>query len=408
MEEHVHNEVVVESRYPRLSWGAIFAGMVVVLSLSWLFQFLGLAMGVSLADAYDSSTIEGALDEGAAVWMVVSWLLAFFIGSLVAARLAGPIDDFAGMLHGLTLWGLSTLIMAVLTYYSVSTLIGVGQSVITTTASGVATAGTTAGAAVGDVVYGVGSMTNQVLQSELADNVQSRLIDRSIEIAASADAEVSEQDIRRAINGLDDRTVRRIVNDLTNKDTDGAAELLANATQISTENANDIVEAVYEELEEAIGNPDNNQPLTADVKSQIIKRADDYLASLDAQGGPQVTPKDVRQAIRDLDAESVESIALELAGGDVDGAKRVVVRRTDLSKAQIDDLFEGITPDIDVYIEEYTTALNEWSEDVVDYTQSILWVTFGGLAISLVVALGGGWLGATSSHEAYGNHVVRS
>ncbi|WP_339750141.1 hypothetical protein [uncultured Rubinisphaera sp.] len=57
----------IECNYPVISWGAIFAGLVVVLSLGWLLHLLGLAFGVSVAGAMDSANMEGGLSVGATI-----------------------------------------------------------------------------------------------------------------------------------------------------------------------------------------------------------------------------------------------------------------------------------------------------------------------------------------------------
>src|SRR5690606_10667780 len=88
-----HQVAVDEEVYPRISWRAVIAGVVVLMALSWLMHLLGAATGMSVADATDSATMEGGLPVASSIWMIVSWLIAFFVGGLVAARLAGNISD---------------------------------------------------------------------------------------------------------------------------------------------------------------------------------------------------------------------------------------------------------------------------------------------------------------------------
>lgn len=396
--DHTHETVVVANDYsPRISWRAVLAGVVVVLSLSWLFHLLGLAVGLSVADSYDSVTIEGGLDDAAAIWIVVSWLVTFFIGALVTARLAGILDDFSGMLHGLVLWGVATIAMVYLSYVGVSSLLQTGKSVIAATAQGVSATAQTVGSTAADM----GSVARQAVDTQFAESIQNRLADSAIEVAANTDSELSEQDLRSAINDLNQRTLRRIVSDLTNNDQEGAAEIIAEATSLSQNDAEAIVEAAYEQLEEAIGNPDNDEPLTEDLQNQLANQVDSYIAEMDARGGPETTPRDVRQAIDRLDAEAVRQLGMKLVNGDARGAKRVLAQNTNLSRGQIDDVYEGASNALQQEVEEYETALNQTMEEVTDYSQAIVWVIFGGSAIALVVSLAGGWLGATSTREAY-------
>ena len=104
----------------RISWGAVFAGVVVVLAAQLLLGTLGIGIGAStVSPTTQQYPVEG-LGTGAAVWFGISTLLALFAGGLVAGRLAGMPLRMDGMLHGLVVWGLSTL----LTFYLLTTAVG--------------------------------------------------------------------------------------------------------------------------------------------------------------------------------------------------------------------------------------------------------------------------------------------
>ncbi|MFG0332322.1 MAG: hypothetical protein ACF8TS_03075, partial [Maioricimonas sp. JB049] len=90
-------EVVTNlDRPPLLSWGAIVGGVVFLVASSWLLNLLGFAMGVSVADATDGDAINNGLSIGAIVWIILSALIAYFLGSLLTARLSGKIDSTVG------------------------------------------------------------------------------------------------------------------------------------------------------------------------------------------------------------------------------------------------------------------------------------------------------------------------
>ncbi|TWT85771.1 hypothetical protein Pla123a_05780 [Posidoniimonas polymericola] len=407
MEEHVvhdgphsHTHTTIQephALWPRLSWGAIFAGLVVTLSLCWLLHMFGLALGVSISDAYDSATMEGGLDDAAAAWTIVSWLIAFFIGSMVAARLAGSIDDFAGMLHGLTLWGVGTLAAVAISYYGLSMLLGVGQSALSATAS----VAVDATQAVGSAAQTTGQAVGSALQTQTAQRVKNRLADQAVEMAANVDQQLSEQEIRDAVNSLDERTIRRLSQDLLDNDSDGAAELLSGATELSKSDARALVNGVYEEVEETIGDPDNEKPLREDLKQKLAGQVSGYAESLDAEGGPEVKRAEIREAIRELDAAAAQQIAMAMYNGKPEEAKRALARNTTLSSDEIEELWEGASTAIEEEIESYKQAAHEMAETAGDYAQAVLWVTFGGAATALAVALLGGWLGAHTGRATY-------
>jgi len=91
----------------RLSWGAVFAGLVVAIALQLTLTLLGAAIGFS---AWQPGESTGALGVGAAIWAIVSVLLSLFIGGRTTGRLAGILTRTDGILHGILLWALSTIV----------------------------------------------------------------------------------------------------------------------------------------------------------------------------------------------------------------------------------------------------------------------------------------------------------
>ncbi len=413
MTEHVHEQPehlrsrdvayhhrpvrVADPGHPFVSWGAIFAGLVVLLGLSWLLHLLGLAFGVSVSDAAD--TTEG-LPTGAVIWMVLSWMIAFFVASLATARLAGFIDDVAGMLHGFVVWGLGTVAILIMGWMGVSSLLQTGQQVAATAAQGMVAAGSGAASAVGYTASGVASAAEMV-SNQFGNQIQDRLADEAAEIAADSSAQLSAAEMRNVIYSLDERTMRRVVLDLTNNDREGAAQLMADTTELSLQDARALVNSAYSELEQQLGNPENEAPLTQDLQNQLASGIDGYVATLDARGGAQVTEQDVRRAVASLDADAVQGIASRLAAGDANGAKRILVQNTSLSTEQVNELYEGAMAGVEQEVQQYRQELNQAIEAVSTYTSQVLWVAFVGTALALLVSLGGGWLGADTTRRLH-------
>ena len=105
----------------RVSWSAIFAGVVVTLSAQLLLSLLGVAIGLGTIDPATADT-PGAtsLGIGAGLWWLVSTIVSLVLGGYTAAWLAGIGRRFDGMLHGLVTWGVTLL----LTLYLLSSAIG--------------------------------------------------------------------------------------------------------------------------------------------------------------------------------------------------------------------------------------------------------------------------------------------
>lgn len=403
-EHHVRKETLVErSRYPHISWGAILAGVVVLLATSWMLHLLGLAIGVSLADSYDSVTMEGTLTQGGALWCVLTWIASFFVGSLVAARLCGSADDTAGMLHGVTLWGTSTVAIAMLGYLGLSTLFATGSSALSATASGLATATTSVASVTATGAQKTASAVVGLVDEELADTVSQRLKSTASEAIAAIDeeggVEVSEDDIRSAIDDLSDQSLNDLVAELTDGNTEGAVELLVDETELTEEQADALISGAYEKLEERFGNPENEEGLAGDLQNQLAEGVDGYVASLDAKGGPEVSEQDVQQAIEDLDAGELQAVSYALLQGKKKQAKKLLANSTDLSKKQINDLVKGVSKGIEEEIEQYQEQANDAVEVVSDYSRGLLWLSFTGAALGLAISVLGGWLGTEASER---------
>ena len=132
----------------RLSWSAIFAGLVTAIVLELVFSLLGLAIGLGAIDTGDTARSMGI---GAAIWAVVTAIIALFIGGWVAGRVSGPRTSGNGALHGFVLWGLSTLVAVWLIASGVGALaggaFGLASNVLSGTAAGVTQGATQVGAA---------------------------------------------------------------------------------------------------------------------------------------------------------------------------------------------------------------------------------------------------------------------
>jgi hypothetical protein len=96
----------------KVSWGGVFAGVLVAMGVSMLLAALGLAIGISAVDP--GETDPGTIGIGAAVWGGVQLLIALFIGGLVATRVGAIIDRTTGFFEGVLLWVVSLILMAYL------------------------------------------------------------------------------------------------------------------------------------------------------------------------------------------------------------------------------------------------------------------------------------------------------
>ena len=113
-------EQIVERPAFRVRWGAVFAGLVVALALQAVLTLLGTAIGLT---AMDDGAGRG-LGIGAGIWLILSILVSLYVGGLVTGRLAGVLTRGDGALHGILMWGLSTILALYLLASGVSSILG--------------------------------------------------------------------------------------------------------------------------------------------------------------------------------------------------------------------------------------------------------------------------------------------
>jgi hypothetical protein len=116
----VLNEPRVLASVKRISWAAVFAGVLIAVVIQITLSLLGIGIGLSTVDARTEENPVQGLGVGTAIWYVVSALIALFAGGWVAGRLCRTNQEFDGAIHGLLTWSLVSL----LTLYFVTTAIG--------------------------------------------------------------------------------------------------------------------------------------------------------------------------------------------------------------------------------------------------------------------------------------------
>jgi len=105
----------------RVSWGAVFAGLVIATALQVVLTVLGAAIGLTALDGADSGRAFGV---GAGIWALLVPLVTLFVGGLTAGRLANVRDRADGFIHGALVWGLSLLLATYLLGTGASRVLG--------------------------------------------------------------------------------------------------------------------------------------------------------------------------------------------------------------------------------------------------------------------------------------------
>lgn len=130
----------------RISWPAVFAGLVIGLAAQVTFAFLGIGLGASTIDPAQGDTPGKGIAIGGGIYLLITGLISTYIGARIAAYLSGAVRRSDCALHGLLSWGAATLVMALLVTSAVGGLIGGAMGVVGQAAGGAAQ-GTAQGAA---------------------------------------------------------------------------------------------------------------------------------------------------------------------------------------------------------------------------------------------------------------------
>jgi len=130
----------------RVSWGAVFAGVVIALVAQLLLNLLGIGVGASTLNPTTGDNPSATIfSVGAGLWWAASGVIAAFAGGYAAGRLSGQPKESSGGWHGLTAWALATLVVFYLLTTVIGGIVGGAFRTLGTIASGTAqTIGTTA------------------------------------------------------------------------------------------------------------------------------------------------------------------------------------------------------------------------------------------------------------------------
>lgn len=93
--------------HSRVSWGAIFAGLFVSITIFVVLSALGAAVGLTAADQARGET----LATGAGIWAIVTALIAFFCGGCVASRCTAGESRTEAAIYGTILWGAALVLL---------------------------------------------------------------------------------------------------------------------------------------------------------------------------------------------------------------------------------------------------------------------------------------------------------
>jgi hypothetical protein len=115
----------------RISWAAIFGGVILVMSVQLVLTLLGAAIGLDTINLTAGTTPDASsLGIGVGGWWIITSVIALAFGGYSAAWLSGIEIRWDGLLHGLITWGITSLLIVYLLTSAVGGIVGGGVSAL--------------------------------------------------------------------------------------------------------------------------------------------------------------------------------------------------------------------------------------------------------------------------------------
>lgn len=258
----VHNELLADAnRLTLISWGSVLAGLFFIMAMSWLLYLLGLSIGISVADATDTGSISSGFGISAMIWIIFSSMVVYFLGGMLTARLSGKHDKKTGMLHGVTLWGITTTLILVLSYIGIANLLQTGQSLFSSTASTVVNTASALGTGTTKTVDYIVRHTSEAANNKIVNIIQAKLKRNAATVITNTEpnggAEARSQDALKVLEQIDIQVLQSAAIQLMLRDIEGAKNVFIANTSLSDKQINSLVEGVNREIMQTITQYEN-------------------------------------------------------------------------------------------------------------------------------------------------------
>ncbi|MDR6193189.1 hypothetical protein [Siphonobacter sp. SORGH_AS_0500] len=246
----------------RISWSAVFAGVLIAVVSQLLLSLLGLGIGLSTIDPVEEQNPTAGLGIGTAIWYIISSLLSLLAGGWVAGRLASTPRFFDGIIHGVLTWSLMTLLTIYFLTTTVGSLIGGASRLV----GGIVR---TAGSAAGSVASAAGPQLGEAVKGTLAEN--------GININ-----DLDLKDLRSEVNTLLRQTGNPALNpntlerkaDQAGKDLKASADQAAENPQATDDIANGLFDRLFRQGQATVNQVDREDAVNVVMKRTNKSRAE--------------------------------------------------------------------------------------------------------------------------------------
>lgn len=255
-----------------LSWGSILAGAVSGAAVFTVLSLLTAALGFGIFSANSANPFEG-IGVFTGIWTAITLIVSFCAGGFVAGYAARS----TGLLHGAITWAVTILLLFTLIFNAVASTLGLAGQAVGSVAGGASNvagsalsgAGNVASSAFDKAVDEVGKNLEGVDTENLQENLDKYLADTDVEELQSDYLEnqlnESKDEIAKAAKAIAlnpdsassevdklTKSLKAKAEDIKNAaDEDAIANAVAENSDLSEEEAKEVGENIYNELDKA-------------------------------------------------------------------------------------------------------------------------------------------------------------
>ncbi|MEW5706461.1 MAG: hypothetical protein AB1743_06650 [Actinomycetota bacterium] len=120
---------IMPAWYSRISWGAVFAGVLIAIAAELLLSAIGILIGFGTANVTSVAALRN-VTVAVGIWTSISAIIALYIGGLVASRLGVVQFTSDGIWHGITVWAVALVLGVLFSVFGVSGLLSFVSNVV--------------------------------------------------------------------------------------------------------------------------------------------------------------------------------------------------------------------------------------------------------------------------------------
>lgn len=269
-------------------WGAVFAGAVIAMVVQLLLSVLGIAIGASTINPLQEVNPVDGIGIGAGIYWVVSATLSLFAGGYAAGTLVAVQETRTRALHGLTMWGIATILFFMLLSSGVGRIIGGTANVI----------GGAAGL-MGDAVESVAP--------EVASAIGSQVDGQDIELDLSQLREEARQFLRETGDpALDPERLEQRAEGVEEQAAAGAERVATDPGSLGDE-LGSLIDRIEQEGREVISETDRDDLVNVVMERTGQSRAEASATVDNWEQTYQQTYQDAREALDEAAADAEQT-----------------------------------------------------------------------------------------------------